>query len=102
MLDLLAAGLPGFILNKLKRDELNNTTDMLNEIRKYEGMMHKKNSKTIKSGTSVHKNKTNEKKPCKICESLDKGIRYHPEEYYWFKKNKNESEKNNRVNQECK
>ncbi|XP_075980032.1 uncharacterized protein LOC142979144 [Anticarsia gemmatalis] len=93
MIDLIATGLPGFILNKLNRDELNDTTDLFNEIRKYEGMMYKKNSTIIKSGTFPHKNKTNEKKPCKTCESLNKGIRYHPEESCWFKKNKNESEK---------
>ncbi|CAB3259990.1 unnamed protein product [Arctia plantaginis] len=70
-----------------------NTTDLFNEIRKYEGMMYKKNSTNIKSGTFYTKNETNEKKPCKTCESLDKGIRYHPEESCWFKKNKNEPEK---------
>lgn len=93
MIDLIATGLPGFILNKLNRDELNNTTDLFNEIRKYEGMMHKKNSTIIKNSTFSYKNKPNEKKPCKTCESLDKGVRYHPEESCWFKKNKNESEK---------
>lgn len=93
MIDLIATGLPGFILNKLNRDELNNTTELFNEIRKYEGMMYKKNSTIIKNSTFTYKNKTNEKKPCKTCESLDKGIRYHPEESCWFKKNKYESEK---------
>ncbi|XP_069362102.1 putative autophagy-related protein 11 [Maniola hyperantus] len=93
MTDLIATGLPGFILNRLNRDELNNTTDLFNEIRKYEGMIYKKNSTIRKSGTFFYKNKTNEKKPCKTCESLDKGIKYHPEESCWFKKNKNESEK---------
>lgn len=90
IIDLIATGLPGFILNKLNRDELNTTTDLFNEIRKYEGMMYKKNSTIIKSGTFPHKNKTNEKKPCKTCESLNKGIRYHPEESCWFKKNESE------------
>ncbi|GBO99433.1 hypothetical protein EVAR_76658_1 [Eumeta japonica] len=37
MIDLIATGLPGFILQKLNRDELNDTTDLFNEIRKYEG-----------------------------------------------------------------
>ncbi|GBP26487.1 hypothetical protein EVAR_102407_1 [Eumeta japonica] len=36
MIDLIATGLPGFILQKLNRDELNDTTDLFNEIRKYE------------------------------------------------------------------
>lgn len=93
MIDLIATGLPGFILYKLNRDELNDTTGLFNEIRKYENMVYKKNSTIIKNGTLLYKNKINEKKPCKTCESLDKGIRYHPEESCWFKKNKNESEK---------
>lgn len=93
MIDLIATGLPGFVLNKLNRDELISTTDLFNEIRKYESMVYKKNSNTTKNSTFLNKNKTNEKKPCKTCESLDKGIRYHPEESCWFKKNKNESEK---------
>ncbi|GBP25750.1 hypothetical protein EVAR_12230_1 [Eumeta japonica] len=93
MIDLIATGLPGFILQKLNRDELNDTTDLFNEIRKYEGLMYKKNPTMMKSSTSFYKNKTNEKKSCKTCESLDKGIRYHPEESCWFRKNKNESEK---------
>lgn len=91
MIDLIATGLPEFILNKLNREELSSTTDLFNEIRKYEGMMYKKNSTIIKN--SQYKNKTNEKKQCKTCESLNKGIRYHPEESCWFKKNKNESER---------
>lgn len=93
MIDLIAIGLPGFILNKLNRDELSDTTDLFNEIRKYEGMMYKKNQTTVRSGIFLLKNKNNEKKPCKTCESLDKGIRYHPEESCWFKKSKIESEK---------
>ncbi|XP_041979495.1 uncharacterized protein LOC121733345 [Aricia agestis] len=93
MIDLIATGLPMFVLNKLNRKELHDTTDLFNEIRKYEGMMYKKNSTISKSATFLQKNKSYEKKPCKTCESLDKGIRYHPEESCWFKKNKIESER---------
>ncbi|XP_047519595.1 uncharacterized protein LOC125059273 [Pieris napi] len=60
MIDLIATGLPGFILNKLNRDELNNTTDLFNEIRKYEGMIFKKNS-------TITKNIINICKTCEIC-----------------------------------
>ena len=93
MVDLIATGLPGFILNKLNRDELTDTTALFNEIRKYEGMMYKKNLSVVKSGTFLQKNKTTEKKPCKNCESLAKGMRYHPEESCWYKKNKIESDR---------
>lgn len=55
--------------------------------------MYKKNPTTVRKITYLHKNKTNEKKPCKTCESLDKGIRYHPDELCWFKKNEIEPQK---------
>lgn len=97
MIDLIATGLPGFILNKLNRDELKDTTDLFNEVRKCEGMMYKKNPTIIKNSTYQHKNKNSEKKPCKTCESLEKGIRYHPEELCWFKKNKSDYEKVSRT-----
>ena len=42
LIDLIATGLPEFILNKIDRDELNDSTDLFNEIRKYESMMYKK------------------------------------------------------------
>lgn len=97
LMDLIATGLPRFILNKINRDELKDSTDLFNEIRKYEDMMYKTTSKIIKNSKLNFKMKTNEKKSCKTCENLNKGIRYHPEEACWFKTNSNEQEKINKI-----
>lgn len=42
--------------------------------------------------TTAGQEKTNtneEHKPCKICEKLNKGTRYHPETLCWFKSKQN-------------
>lgn len=94
LIDLIATGLPGFILNKINRDELKVSTDLFNEIRKYESMIYKKNSNIIIKNSKLNfKMKTNEKKACKTCEDMNKGVRYHPEELCWFKIKKNEPQK---------
>lgn len=97
LIDLIATGLPEFILNKINRDELKDSTDLFNEIRRYEGMIYKKNPTKTKGGKLDFKRKTEEKKPCKTCEGLNKGIRYHPEETCWFKNKNTEHEKTDRI-----
>lgn len=42
----------------------------------------------------MSKKKTEEKKPCRICESLNKGMRYHPAEKCWFKTKEEEKHTN--------
>ena len=51
LIDLIATGLPEFILNKINRDDLEDSTDLFNEIRKYEGIVYKKI--TTKSNNSI-------------------------------------------------
>lgn len=97
LIDLIATGLPGYILNKINREDLKDSTDLFNEIRKHEGMIYKKSSPIIKNTTFTFKNKANERKACKTCEDLNKGVRYHPEERCWFKTKINEQEKNNKT-----
>ena len=41
LIDLIATGLPEFILNKINIDDLEDSTDLFNEIRKYEGIVYK-------------------------------------------------------------
>lgn len=43
LITLITTGLPEFIMNRLDREELQDTTDLFNEIRKYESLMNKKN-----------------------------------------------------------
>ena len=84
LIDLIATGLPEFTLNKINRDDLKDSTDLFNEIRKYEGIVYKKITKSNNSNFGV-KIRVEGKKPCKTCENLNKGSRYHPEEVIWFK-----------------
>lgn len=90
LIALIAVGLPEFILNKINKAELKETTDLFNELRQLECLVNKKKfQKKLDS-----QKKYEEKKPCKICEDLGKGVRYHPNEKCWFKKNEENREKN--------
>jgi hypothetical protein len=89
LVDLIAAGLPEFILNKMDREKLKDTIDLFNEVSKYEHMVNKKTffpKRRYYMNTKIT-DKKEDKHPCKICEKLDKGIRYHPENTCWFKTN---------------
>ncbi|KAF0767293.1 Uncharacterized protein FWK35_00005404 [Aphis craccivora] len=44
-----------------------------------------------------NKEKNEEKKPCKNCEKLNKGTRYHPESVCWFNTRENDREKKNYI-----
>lgn len=86
LVDLVAAGLPEFILNKIDREGLKDTVDLFNEVSKYEHMVNKKVfwAKRRYENQRID-DKNEEKAPCKICEKLNKGTRYHPETVCWFK-----------------
>lgn len=86
LVDLVATGLPQFILNKIDREAITDTTELYNEIGKYEHMVNKSNS-FIKRKPVNQKSYDNTKsqKACGICEKLNKGTRYHPEDRCWFK-----------------
>lgn len=91
LIALIAVGLPEFILNKIDKSELKETTDLFNELRQLECLVKKKFQKKF---TLDPQKNYEEKKPCKICEDLGKGVRYHPNEKCWFKKNEESREKN--------
>lgn len=87
LIDLVASGLPTFILNKIDREIITDTVDLFNEVSKYEHMV-KKNNNTWTNKNNVkskNDNKQNEKQPCSICATLGKGVRYHPEVVCYFK-----------------
>lgn len=92
MIDRIAFGLPEFIREKIDRDEMENTKDLINELQKLEGITDKKKI-FKKEGKPEHKVRNEEKKPCKTCEDMGKGVRYHPEEKCWFKREKKEKPK---------
>lgn len=86
MIDLIAAGLPEFILNKIKREEIEDTVSLFNELSKYEHLLVKKKYfPKRKYGGFKTNSESDEYTSCKICEKLNKGLRYHPEAACWFK-----------------
>lgn len=93
LVDLIAAGLPEFILNRIDRERLKDTVDLYNEVSKYEHMVNKKTflAKKRYYMNSKTNDRKEEKHPCKTCERLNKGIRYHPENMCWFKINDDEN-----------
>lgn len=46
-----------------------------------------------KRDTEKRPNINIKQKPCKICEKLNKGTRFHPEQACWFRKKEEEGEK---------
>lgn len=77
---LIAVGLPPFIMNKIDKELCKDSTKLFNEIRKHENLINKKVSYKKTENRVDYR-----KKPCKTCENLNRGIRYHPEEDCWFK-----------------
>lgn len=96
LIDLVAAGLPEFVLNKIDREVLKDTVDLFNEVRKYEHMVNKKSFfAKRKFGNVRTEGKHEDHKPCRNCEKLNKGIRYHPEATCWFRTNEDDKMKKN-------
>lgn len=83
---LIAAGLPEFVRNKIDKENCENSTGLLHEIRKCENLVNKNSFTKKKENKHDNKKKFEGKKPCGNCESLNKGTRYHPEDSCWFKK----------------
>lgn len=92
IIDRIAFGLPEFIREKIERDEIENTQDLIKELQRLEGIIDKKKI-FKKDGKPEHKIRNEEKKPCKTCEGMGKGLRYHPEEKCWFTQKKKEGPK---------
>lgn len=79
LIDIIAAGLPDFITDRINKEEVVHTKDLFNELGKLEHLVAKKKYIKKKDDTKLIKEK------CSICEKLNKGVRYHPEDSCWFK-----------------
>lgn len=97
VIDLIASGLPEFILNRIDREGLQDTVDLFNKLSKYEHMVNKKSFLANKKFGNAVSNKNKDKNPCIICEKLNKGTRYHPEASCWFKTNEDDKFKRNAI-----
>ncbi|GLV46716.1 hypothetical protein CBL_20920, partial [Carabus blaptoides fortunei] len=67
MIDRIAFGLPEFIREKIDRDEMENSKDVINELQELERKTDKKKI-LKKEGKPEHKVRNEDKKPCKTCE----------------------------------
>lgn len=90
MINLIVMGLPDYLIEKIDRETAKSTASLYNEIGKHEYLVNKKNFNKNKKYSNEYKGKSDIIKPCKTCESLNKGIRLHPEEKCWFRQNRNE------------
>jgi hypothetical protein len=87
MMHLIVMGLPDFIMDKIDKGSITTTASLYNEIGKHEHTTYKKNYNKTKRITFDTKGGIDKNKSCKICEKLNKGVRFHPEEKCWFKQN---------------
>ncbi|XP_013199326.2 uncharacterized protein LOC106142193 [Amyelois transitella] len=79
LIDIIAAGLPDFITDRINKEEISHVRDLFNELGKLEHLVQRKKYIKKKEDTKPNKEK------CTICEKLNKGTRYHPEDSCWFK-----------------
>lgn len=85
LIDLIAAGLPNYLSDKIDRETLQETEDLYNEIGKLEHLVGRnKYEKKNYTYSDIKTKKNEEKKPCQICVNEKKGKRFHPEETCWF------------------
>jgi len=87
LIDIIAAGIPNFIMDKINKEEILETQDLFNEIGKLEHLVNKNKTSTKKGSQKVT---TETKQKCGICEKLQKGISYHSESSCWFKTKEND------------
>lgn len=79
LIDIIAAGLPDFITDRINKEEIVYTKNLFNELGKLEHLVTRKKIIKKREDTKPTKEK------CGICEKLKKGVRYHSEDSCWFK-----------------
>lgn len=97
LVDLIATGLPSFVVEEIDRENLKETEDLFNCIRSLEHLVNRRSleKKTVsfENKGKVGKGKSTTYAPCRICEKENQGIRYHPEALCWFKNKTNDRPK---------
>lgn len=91
LIDIIAAGLPDFITDRINKEEIVHAKDLFNELGKLEHLVQRKKIIKRKEDTKPIKEK------CTICEKLNKGVRYHPEDSCWFKSRINTEKDNKQI-----
>ena len=83
LIDIIAAGLPDFITDRINQEEITHTKNLFSELGRLEHLVSRRKFIKKKEDTKPVKEK------CTICEKLKKGVRYHSENSCWFKTNLN-------------
>lgn len=96
LIDIIAAGLPDFVTDRINKEEMLQTKNLFHELGKLEHLVAKKKFIKKKDDTKQLKEK------CTICESLQKGVRYHSEDACWFKSKTNSGKERNNNNRQIK
>jgi len=97
LINLIAAGLPDFVTDKINKAAMKETKDLFNEIRSLEHLV-RNSAPDKKKNTSINlKEKQEKKKTCKICEKLGKKNRYHSEDLCWFKAKPHQTKEENQI-----
>ncbi|XP_041988018.1 uncharacterized protein LOC121739592 [Aricia agestis] len=86
LVTLIAAGLPEFIRNRIDPEKCETSTRLLHEINKCENLVNNKSLFKKREQKDDNRKYIEGKKPCKNCQNLNKGTRFHPEQSCWFKK----------------
>lgn len=95
MILLIAISLPEYISDRIDRNEIKGTRDLLKRIKSLEYLVEKGDFSEEKNPPPTYKNKVGKKNPCKVCELMGKKNRHHPESVCWFRtKTDKEEEKN--------
>ncbi|KAJ8685028.1 hypothetical protein QAD02_020821 [Eretmocerus hayati] len=75
LIDIIATGLPNFVLNRIDRGSLEKMEDLFNELGNLEHLVNKKSLKKSHLSIPIQK-KPDKKEPCRICEKRNK-VRRH-------------------------
>ncbi|KAJ8670962.1 hypothetical protein QAD02_002221 [Eretmocerus hayati] len=97
LIDIIATGLPIFVLNRIDRESLKKTEDLFNELGNLEHLVNKKTFENKPINSTDVKKKFEKKEPCKICQKKNKGVRYHPESTCWFNTNEYDKERKDQI-----
>ncbi|XP_050551237.1 uncharacterized protein LOC118262122 isoform X3 [Spodoptera frugiperda] len=79
LIDIIAVGLPDFITDRINKEEIVHAKDLFNELGRLEHLVQKRRIIKRKEDSKPVREK------CNICDKLNKGARYHPEDSCWFK-----------------
>lgn len=90
IMNLIVAGLPDFITEKINKSKVKETKDLLNEIKMLEYLTKAEKPNKSKDSSTTQNEKKKNKTPCQICDKMGKKNRYHSEDKCWFNKKNGE------------